>query len=53
MVSTVGRYELLETVGSGGCATVRVARNSKTGKLFALKIFLPDQERNMMREAKF
>jgi serine/threonine protein kinase len=40
-MTTLGKYELLETLGSGAYATVYRAQNTQLGRLVALKLLHP------------
>ncbi|MDA0141982.1 serine/threonine-protein kinase, partial [Solirubrobacter deserti] len=57
-MKTVGRYEVLRTLGKGGMATVHLARQAELNRLVALKemhTFQSDQEalaRRFMRESR-
>ena len=60
MKSRIQNYEILETLGTGGSATVKLARSENgQGSLFAIKIFALDHkmntdfiERQMTKEAE-
>lgn len=42
MTATVGRWELLKPIGSGGAADVYLGRDSSKGELAAVKLIRPD-----------
>lgn len=50
---TVGEYEVLERLGSGGVGRVYKVRHRITGRLEAMKVLLPDHEENPEQTERF
>lgn len=50
---TVGEYEVLERLGSGGVGRVYKVRHQITGRMEAMKVLLPDHEENPEQTERF
>ena len=50
---TLGRYKILEKLGSGGMGEVFVAQDTKLARKVALKIFPPDVADSPERRERF